>query len=74
MVSSLSPDSVELALILARCLHRRRRMAPERSVGKLGDTLDGRGEFAGTDNGELGVIARHDSFKVGELTGELACA
>jgi hypothetical protein len=31
MVSSLSPDSVELELILSSLLSRRMRMAPERS-------------------------------------------
>jgi hypothetical protein len=43
-------------------------------VGKLGDALNGRGELAGADDGKLGVVARHDRLKVGELAGELAGA
>src|ERR1019366_4543122 len=43
-------------------------------VGELGDALDGRGELAGADYGEFGVVAGHDCFEVGELAGELAGA
>ncbi len=41
-------------------------------VGELGHALNGGGELAGADDGELGVVARHDGFEVGELAGELA--
>jgi hypothetical protein len=74
MVSSLSPDSVELELILSSLLLEAHADGAGALVGELGDALDGGGELAGADDGELGVVARHDGLVVGELAGELAAA
>ena len=43
-------------------------------VGELGHALDRRRQLAGSDYGELGVVARHHGFEVRELAGELARA
>jgi hypothetical protein len=50
------------------------RMAPERSSANWATRWMAAGELAGADDGELGVVARHDGLEVGELAGELAAA
>ncbi len=74
MVSSLSPDSVELRTDFELVAFEAQADGAGALVGKLRDALDGRGQFTGAHHGELGVVARHHGLKVGELAGELARA
>ena len=72
MVSSLSPDSVELELILSSLPSRRILMAPERSSANWATRWMAAESSLDRTTDELVVVAGHDGFVVGELAGELA--